>query len=60
MHHGVDYPCTGHAHYAGQHIECTNPVHAQQPTVEPAKAIRNAAHWSPTIALLADPTREGS
>lgn len=27
MHHGVDYPCTGHAHYAGQHIACTTAIH---------------------------------
>jgi hypothetical protein len=20
MHHGTDYPCTGHAHFAGEHI----------------------------------------
>lgn len=29
MHHGTDYRCTSHAHYAGQHIRCTNPVHVQ-------------------------------
>lgn len=28
MHHGTDYPCTAHAHYAGQHIECMSPAHA--------------------------------
>lgn len=27
MHHGTDYPCTGHAHYAGQHIRCLSPGH---------------------------------
>lgn len=36
MHAGVDYPCTGHAHYAGHHIECTNPAHAR-PAAELAK-----------------------
>lgn len=29
MHHGTDYTCTGHAHYAGMHIRCTTPVHVQ-------------------------------
>lgn len=23
----ADYPCTGHAHRFGEHIECTSPVH---------------------------------
>lgn len=27
LHHGTDYQCTGHAHYAGFHITCNNPVH---------------------------------
>lgn len=27
MHHGTDYPCTGHAHFAGEHIYCTGPAH---------------------------------
>ena len=27
MHRGTDYPCTGHAHYAGQHIRCLSPGH---------------------------------
>ena len=27
MHHGTDYPCTGHAHWSGQHIRCTGPSH---------------------------------
>jgi hypothetical protein len=31
MHHGTDYPCTGHAHYAGEHIYCTGPAH-EHPT----------------------------
>lgn len=30
MHHGKDYPCTGHAHFAGEHIECTSPAHPGQ------------------------------
>jgi hypothetical protein len=28
FHKGTDYPCTGHAHFAGEHIECTSPAHA--------------------------------
>lgn len=31
MHHGQDYPCTGHAHWSGYHIRCTTPVHGQGP-----------------------------
>lgn len=27
MHHGTDYPCTGHAHFGGEHIKCTSPAH---------------------------------
>jgi hypothetical protein len=27
MHHGTDYPCTGHAHKYGEHIRCTSPAH---------------------------------
>lgn len=28
MHHGVDYLCTGHAHFAGEHILCTSVAHS--------------------------------
>lgn len=27
MHRGTDYPCTGHAHFSGEHIICATPVH---------------------------------
>lgn len=27
LHKAVDYPCTGHAHFGGEHIKCTNGVH---------------------------------
>lgn len=27
MHHGADYACTGHAHFAGDHYRCTSPAH---------------------------------
>lgn len=27
MHHGTDYTCTGHAHFAGHHIRCTSAGH---------------------------------
>jgi hypothetical protein len=27
---GAEYPCTGHAHYAGEHIRCTTPVHERR------------------------------
>lgn len=27
MHKGVDYECTAHAHFAGEHIECLSPAH---------------------------------
>ena len=33
MHHGGDYECTGHAHWAGLHIRCTSPAHAQPAAV---------------------------
>jgi hypothetical protein len=29
MHHGTDYRCTGHAHFSGEHIRCTNPAHSR-------------------------------
>jgi hypothetical protein len=28
MHHGTDYTCTGHAHFAGEHYRCESPAHA--------------------------------
>ena len=31
MHHGTDYPCTGHAHFAGEHIICSTPIHWYEP-----------------------------
>lgn len=31
LHHGTDYICTGHAHYAGRHIRCSTPFHDQEP-----------------------------
>lgn len=30
MHHGTDYPCTTHAHFGGEHIRCTTPIHEVQ------------------------------
>lgn len=27
MHHGTDYTCTGHAHFAGEHIRCISVAH---------------------------------
>lgn len=27
MHRGRDYRCTGHAHFAGEHMYCTSPAH---------------------------------
>lgn len=49
MHDGTDYACTGHAHLAGHHIECTNPVHKAPP---PAAREARPWHWSPTITEL--------
>lgn len=37
MHAGTDYFCTGSAHFAGQHIRCTNPRHFVNPP--PAEAV---------------------
>lgn len=31
MHHGQDYPCTGHAHWSGYHIRCTTLIHGDGP-----------------------------
>lgn len=42
MRHGTDYTCTGHAHYAGEHIRCESPAH---PGNLPADVLR----------LLSDP-----
>ena len=33
MHHGVDYQCTGHAHWAGYHITCISPAHQAAVTI---------------------------
>jgi hypothetical protein len=33
LHDRTDYQCTGHAHYAGYHITCTNPVHVSEDAV---------------------------
>jgi hypothetical protein len=27
MHHDTDYPCTGHAHFSGEHVICATPIH---------------------------------
>lgn len=49
MHHGTDYPCTGHAHYAGEHIRCLSPAH---PGNLPADLM--AALEDPSIVLPQD------
>jgi hypothetical protein len=36
MHHGEDYLCTSHAHFAGMHIRCTSPAHAPKVYVSSA------------------------
>lgn len=36
MHHGEDYPCTGHAHFAGAHICCTSGAHGT-PSAQPTE-----------------------
>lgn len=43
---GTEYPCTGHAHFAGEHIECTSPAHtASECTCRPGvSAIVGHAH----------------
>lgn len=39
MHHGTDYPCTGHAHFGGKHLRCTGPAHQPvQPAQDPSAA----------------------
>lgn len=40
MHHGTDYPCTGHAHYAGEHIYCTSEAHEDPTQGLPADLVR--------------------
>jgi hypothetical protein len=32
-HDGRDYPCTGHAHFAGEHLYCTSPAHPRNATI---------------------------
>ena len=29
MHHGTDYPCTGHAHHGGHHVRCMSAGHPE-------------------------------
>lgn len=39
MHKGTDYTCTGSAHFGGEHIRCTNPIHSRrlsEATVDPS------------------------
>ncbi len=31
MHHGTNYTCTGHAHFAGEHYRCLSPAHGGFP-----------------------------
>lgn len=51
MHHGTDYFCTGHAHHAGMHIRCTNPIHVREfgPTPGP---------WYPATLVAAPALRD--
>lgn len=41
MHHGTDYPCTGSAHFAGEHIRCISPGHPGNLSAELLELIRN-------------------
>lgn len=54
MHHGTDYACTSHAHFAGEHIRCTSPAHAVkgQPL--------NGWQVATTVALVTASTVSGS
>lgn len=47
MHHGTDYQCTGHAHYAGEHIRCISPGH---PNGMP-RDVLNVLQHDPVAAL---------
>lgn len=52
--HGTDYPCTTHAHFAGEHIRCTTPVHGAM-TDEELEAIKDNSYLG--IDLRPDRTR---
>lgn len=41
MHHGTDYPCTGHAHYAGEHIKCISQAHPDGLPTDMLRLIRD-------------------
>lgn len=49
MHHGTDYPCTGHAHFGGDHIRCTSPAHV--PDLGPCQCCEN----EPAVGVAAVP-----
>lgn len=53
MHHGTDYPCTGHAHFAGEHIRCTSPGHPEGFPADFEKALREASDEDVRAALSA-------
>jgi hypothetical protein len=45
---GAPFPCTGHAHLAGQHIRCTSPAH-----VAPAVTFAAAVPTTATVTFAA-------
>ena len=53
MHHGADYPCTGHAHFSGEHIRCTSPGHPEGFPAGFEKALREASDEDVRAALAA-------
>lgn len=53
MHHGTDYPCTGHAHFQGEHIRCTSPGHPEGFPAGVEKLLREASDEDVRAALSA-------
>jgi hypothetical protein len=55
MHHGTDYPCTGHAHFAGEHIRCSSAGHPGGLTREMEAALRSLTDEDVARLLAGEP-----
>lgn len=57
---GTDYACTGHAHFAGEHICCTNPVHVLDRVLpEPIPHVCHLVRKDQCVACLHEDIRQG-
>lgn len=65
FYNGTDYPCTGWAHYQGQTIECSNPIHAVKPvtpdaaSADPPRSMAPSATGGRPSADRARPQQSG-